>query len=128
MQSSRFVSIAAGAILVLSAMTIVPGAVAAASIYDSGYTSKIRMTAGQKAKVKHISAAARAERRQIFAKYGISERAKPEISRLMKASGELQAMNRNERNQLAKVFTPTQLQQYDALVREVRERVVRAAK
>lgn len=128
MQSSRLLNVAAGAFLAVSAIALAPGAATASSIYDSGYTAKIKMTAGQKSKVKRISGEARAMRRQIFRKYGISERAQPEMSKLMKASGELQAMNRNERNELAKVFTPTQLQQYDALIREVRERVVRAAK
>lgn len=115
-------------VIVCSALALAPVHANASSIYDSGYTAKIEMTGSQKAKVKRISAAARAERRQIFRKYGISEKAQPDMSKLMKASSELQAMNRNERNELAKVFTPTQLQQYDALVRQVRERVVRAAK
>lgn len=116
------------AVIVSAALALAPANASASSIYDSGYTAKIDMTGSQKAKVKRISAATRAQRRQIFRKYGISEKAQPDMSKLMKASSELQAMNRNERNQLAKVFTPTQLQQYDALVRQVRERVVRAAK
>ncbi len=128
MQSSRFLNIAAGVFVAASLMALAAGAATAASIYDSGYTARIKMTAGQKAKVKRISGAARAKRRQIFSKYGISERAQPSMSKLMKASGELQAMSRHERNELAKVFTPTQLQEYDALIREVRERVVRAAR
>ena len=46
----------------------------------------------------------------------------------MAASGELQSAARQERNELAKVFTPTQLQEYDAIMRQVEDRIVRAAK
>jgi hypothetical protein len=128
MQSLYSIQKISAAFIVCGAVLLAPVDANASSIYDSGYAGKIEMTGSQKAKVKRISAATRAERRQIFRKYGISEKAQPDMSKLMKASNELQAMNRNERNELAKVFTPTQLQQYDALVRQVRERVVKAAK
>jgi hypothetical protein len=128
MQSLNFLRAVGAVAVIAGSLVLLPVSAMAASIYDSGYVAKIEMTGGQKAKVKRISTATRAQRRQIFRKYGISEKSPPEMSKLMKASSELQAMNRNERNQLAKIFTPTQLQQYDALVRQVRERVVRAAK
>lgn len=100
----------------------------AASIYDSGYVSKIRMTAGQKSKVVRINRAATARINQVFRKYGIRRSAQPEMRKLMAASGELQSAARAERNALAKVLTPTQLQQYDAIMREVEDRIVRAAR
>ena len=100
----------------------------AASIYDSGYTQKIKMTASQRAKVRRINRAATAKVNRIFRKYGIRRRAQPEMSKLMQASGELQSAARAERNALAKVFTPTQLQQYDRIMRDVENRIVRAAK
>ena len=128
MRSLSCVQKISATVILCGALALAPVHAFASSIYDSGYTAKIEMTGSQKAKVKRISAETRAQRREIFRKYGISEKAPPEMSKLMKASSELQAMNRNERNRLAKVFTPTQLQQYDALVRQVRERVVRAAK
>jgi cytochrome P450 len=50
------------------------------------------------------------------------------MNKLMAASGELQSAARAERNALAKVLTPTQLQHYDRIMREVENRIVRAAK
>jgi cytochrome P450 len=108
------------------ATTTVPSS--AASIYDSGYTQKIKMTASQRTKVRRINRAATAKVNRIFRKYGIRRRAQPEMNKLMAASGELQSAARAERNALAKVFTPTQLQQYDRIMRDVENRIVRAAK
>jgi hypothetical protein len=100
----------------------------AASIYDSGYTQKIKMTASQRSKVRRINRAATARVNRIFHKYGIRRSAQPRMNKLMAASGELQSAARAERNALAKVLTPTQLQHYDRIMREVENRIVRAAK
>ncbi len=128
MQFSRFLSVAAGAFLAASAIALAPGVSTASSIYESGYTSKIKMTVGQKSKVQRINRAATARVNEIFRKYGIRRSAQPEMRKLMAASGELQSAARQERNELAKVFTPTQLQEYDAIMRQVEDRIVRAAK
>jgi hypothetical protein len=128
MQFSRFLNVAAGALLAASAIALAPGVATASSIYESGYTSKIKMTAGQKSKVQRINRAATARVNEIFRKYGIRRSARPEMRKLMAASGELQSAARQERNELAKVFTPTQLQEYDAIMRQVEDRIVRAAK
>ena len=128
MQFSRFLNVAAGALLAASAIALAPGVSTASSIYESGYTSKIKMTAGQRSKVQRINRAATARVNEIFRKYGIRRSAQPEMRKLMAASGELQSAARQERNELAKVFTPTQLQEYDAIMRQVEDRIVRAAK
>ena len=128
MQFSRFLNVAAGALLAASAIALAPGVSTASSIYESGYTSKIKMTAGQKSKVQRINRAATARVNELFRKYGIRRSAQPEMRKLMAASGELQSAARQERNELAKVFTPTQLQEYDAIIRQVEDRIVRAAK
>jgi hypothetical protein len=128
MQFSRFLNVAAGAFLAASAIALAPGVATASSIYESGYTSKIKMTAGQKSKVQRINRAATARVNEIFRKYGVRRSAQPKMRKLMAASGELQSAARQERNELAKVFTPTQLQEYDAIMRQVEDRIVRAAK
>ena len=128
MQFSRFLNVAAGALLAASAIALAPGVATASSIYESGYTSKIKMTAGQKSKVQRINRAATARVNEIFRKYGVRRSAQPKMRKLMAASGELQSAARQERNELAKVFTPTQLQEYDAIMRQVEDRIVRAAK
>ena len=86
------------------------------------------MTGAQKTKVRRIMRASNARFSSIFRKYKINRNATPEMAKLMEASGPLQAAAREERNALAKVFTPTQLQQYDKIMRETEDRIVRAAK
>lgn len=99
----------------------------AASIYDSGFERKIKMTSKQRAKVRRIMRASNARFNRIFRKYGIRKSARPQMSKLMEASGPLQSAARKERNELAKVFTPTQLQQYDKIMRQTEDKIVRAA-
>ncbi|MFO1090557.1 MAG: hypothetical protein U1E46_13370 [Hyphomicrobiales bacterium] len=99
---------------------------AMASIYDANL-GKIQMTAAQKSKVNSIIAKSNREREAIFKKYGINEHAKPNISKLQRASGELTALGNRERAALAKVLNPTQLRQYDQAISQVRRNVVRAA-
>jgi len=100
----------------------------AASIYDSGFERKIKMTGGQKRKVKRIMRKSNARFNKIFRKYGIRKSAAPKMNLLMKASGPLQSAARDERNALAKVLTPTQLQEYDKITKQTEDKIVRAAK
>jgi hypothetical protein len=100
----------------------------AASIYDSGFERKIKMTRGQRAKVRRIMRVSNARFNRIFRKHGIRKSAAPQMSKLMQASGPLQSAARTERNELAKVLTPTQLQQYDKIMRQTEDKIVRAAK
>lgn len=99
-----------------------------ASIYNSGFERKIKMTSSQRSKVRRIMRASNRRFNQIFRKFGIRKNATPVMSKLMEASGPLQSAARTERNELAKVFTPTQLQQYDKITRETEDKIVRAAK
>jgi len=100
----------------------------AASIYDSGFERKIKMTKSQRSKVRQIMRKSNSRFNKIFRQYGIRKSATPKMSLLMKASGPLQSAARDERNALAKVFTPTQLQEYDKITRMTEDKIVRAAK
>jgi hypothetical protein len=120
-----FVTAAAVAIS-LPIVTVQP--VEAASIYDSGFERKIKMTKVQRSKVRRIMRKSDARFNKIFRKYGIRKSATPKMSLLMKASGPLQSAARDERNALAKVLTPTQLQEYDKITRKTEDKIVRAAK
>lgn len=100
----------------------------AASIYDSGFERKIKMTKSQRSKVRQIMRKSNSRFNKIFRQYGIRKSARPDMSLLMKASGPLQSAARDERNALAKVFTPTQLQEYDKITRMTEDKIVRAAK
>lgn len=118
----------AAAAIAVSVPTVVVQPAHAASIYDSGFERKIKMTGGQRRKVKRIMRKSNARFNKIFRKYGIRKSATPKMSLLMKASGPLQSAARDERNALAKVFTPTQLQEYDKITRKTEDKIVRAAK
>ncbi len=118
----------AGAVVAVSLPMAPVQPAQAASIYDSGFERKIKMTAGQKRKVRRIMRKSNARFNKIFRKYGIRKSARPKMSLLMKASGPLQSAARDERNALAKVLTPTQLQQYDKITRKTEDKIVRAAK
>lgn len=118
----------AAAAIAVSVPTVAVQPAHAASIYDSGFERKIKMTGGQRRKVKRIMRKSNARFNKIFRKYGIRKSATPKMSLLMKASGPLQSAARDERNALAKVFTPTQLQEYDKITRKTEDKIVRAAK
>ena len=128
MSLTGLLKLAAAALVVGTAVMSAQVPAVAASIYESGYTTKIKMTSGQRAKVRSISRSANQRISRIFRKYGISPSAQPEMNKLMQASGELQSAARAERNALAGVLTPTQLQQYDKLMKQTEDRIVRAAK
>jgi hypothetical protein len=120
-----FVAVAAVGV---SVPTVVVQPAHAASIYDSGFERKIKMTGGQRRKVKRIMRKSNARFNKIFRKYGIRKSATPKMNLLMKASGPLQSAARDERNALAKVLTPTQLQEYDKITKQTEDKIVRAAK
>lgn len=128
MNLAKILRLTAAAVVVGTGVLAVQAPAVSASIYESGYTTKIKMTASQRAKVRRISRSANARISKIFRKYGISPTAQPEMNKLMQASGELQSVARAERNALAAVLTPTQLQEYDKLMRQTEDRIVRAAK
>jgi ABC-type Fe2+-enterobactin transport system substrate-binding protein len=128
MNLAKILRLTAAAVVVGTGVLAVQAPVVSASIYESGYTTKIKMTASQRAKVRRISRSANVRISKIFRKYGISPTAQPEMNKLMQASGELQSVARAERNALAAVLTPTQLQEYDKLMRQTEDRIVRAAK
>lgn len=118
----------AGSVLAIGLPAAMVQPAHAASIYDSGFERKIKMTSGQKRKVRRIMRKSNARFNKIFRKYGIRKSARPKMSLLMKASGPLQSAARDERNALAKVLTPTQLQHYDKITRQTEDKIVRAAK
>lgn len=118
----------AAAAVAVSLPTVAVQPANAASIYDSGFERKIKMTKSQRSKVRRIMRKSDRRFNKIFRKYGIRKSATPKMSLLMKASGPLQSAARDERNALAKVFTPTQLQEYDKIMRKTEDKIVRAAK
>lgn len=112
------------ALLLGAAPTATP---AAASVYDSNVLQKLKLTPAQRAKARPIVARGQKEFRAIMRKYNIDPNAKPDMSKLMKASNELVAQRRKQRAEIKPILTPEQLDQYDDIMDETAARVRKAA-
>ena len=106
------------------------GTVAAqATIYDADMMGRIKMTAQQRPKVKRILSRSGRNLARILKKNGIDIRdPHPKALKLFRASGELTALGRNTRAQLAKVLDAKQLKQYDRITKEVERRIRKAVR
>jgi hypothetical protein len=98
--------------------------VANASIYDSNVIQQLQLSAAQKQAMQKVISESRIRRNRIFKKHGINPDAKPEMSLLQRASSELMANAARERDAVKKILSPQQLQIYDAVIKETRERVM----
>ncbi len=128
-RSGRFVAfatIALAAVLSLPVLPVTPSA--AASVYDSRITERLKVKSSQRAAVARIAKQGRRDTLKIFRKYGIDPNAKPDFDKLMKASSELQTVQRRQREEMKRVLTPEQLQQYDRIIEETRARVMKASR
>jgi hypothetical protein len=98
--------------------------VANASIYDSNVIQQLQLSAAQKKEMQKVVSESRIRRNRIFKKHGINPDAKPEMSLLQRASSELMANAARERDAVKKILNPQQLQIYDAVIKETRERIM----
>jgi hypothetical protein len=98
------------------------------SIYDAKVEQKLDLDSGQKAKVSGIVKQSNADMNVVFKKYGIDPNGPPNFDKLTKASDELQAIGRRERNEMKKILNKAQLKQYDKLIADTGARVRKAAK
>jgi hypothetical protein len=104
---------------------IVPlGNPAKASIYDANVVQRLELSGAQKREMEKVIAASRAQRNRIFRKYGIDPNAKPQMELLQRASAELMANAARERAAAKKILTRRQLQRYDAIMAEIRQRII----
>jgi hypothetical protein len=97
---------------------------ARASIYDSNVIQHLQLTGAQKQAMQKVVAESRVRRNRIFKKHGIDPNAKPQMSLLQRASSELLANASRERAAAKKILDAKQLQLYDALIQETRQRVM----
>ncbi|MGF7158899.1 hypothetical protein FHS85_000509 [Rhodoligotrophos appendicifer] len=105
------------------------GPAAADTIYDSNVGSKLSdLDSGQKAQVASIIQQSKSQMLAVFKQYNIDPNAAPVFDKLMKASGPLQQIARQERQAMSKVLNPAQMKQYDQVINETRTRVRMAAK
>jgi hypothetical protein len=98
--------------------------IARASIYDADVVQHLQLTGKQAREMQKVIIASRARRNRIFRKYGIDPNAKPDMSLLQRASSELLANASRERAAAKKILNSKQLRLYDALISEIRQRVM----
>jgi hypothetical protein len=97
-----------------------------ASIYDADVIQRLHLTGSQKREMQKVIAASRVQRNRIFKKYGIHSNAKPEMPLLQRASSELMANAARERAAAKKILNSKQLRLYDALMTEIRQRIMKS--
>jgi hypothetical protein len=95
-----------------------------ASIYDANVIERLQLTGTQKQEMQKVIADSRSERNRIFKKYGIDANAKPQKSLLQRASSELIANAARERAASKKILTRKQMYKYDAIIAEIRQRII----
>jgi hypothetical protein len=120
----RFVLLLAAATAFAMPVTSLP---VQASVYDANIVSALKLKGSQHAQAQRIISQSRSQRSRVFKRYGINPNARPDISKLQRASSELLAIGARERAALSRVLNPTQLRAYDTLMSQVRARVIRAA-
>lgn len=102
----------------------------AGTIYDTDIAGQIRGPSPQvRSQLRTITNAKQAQIRSILLKHGIDPSdAKPDMDKLMKASNELEAAGRREREAVRSLLKPEEMAQYNAIVAATAKRVREAAK
>lgn len=98
------------------------------SVYFAHVVESLKLSAAKRSQVRRIVNRSEREIRAVFAKHGINPNAKPEFGKLFSARHELQAVERNERNQLKQILSKEQLKIYDRLMQHTRAQVIKATR
>ena len=117
--------------LIIAAAVLLGGAGPAFSdhsIYFPHVAGSLNLSADQRARVQSILVRSEELTLVVFAKFGIDPKAKPEFNKLVKARHELQAIERNERNQLKPILTKEQLKIYDRIIENTHAQVIKATR
>lgn len=121
---------ASGGLIIAAAVFLSAGgpAISDHSIYFPHVVGSLNLSADQRARVERIMAQSEKQTLAVFAKFGIDPKAKPEFNKLVKARHELQAIERNERNQLKPILTKEQLKIYDRIIENTHAQVIKATR
>jgi len=98
------------------------------SVYFPHIVEKLSLDAATRAAANRIMNKSERDVLAVFAKHGISPKAKPDFGKLMGARHELQAVEKHERAQLVKILTPAQLKIYDKMIQYTRAQVIKATR
>ena len=102
-------------------------AAVAQSIYDARVQQRLDLTAQQRPQVARVIDTSKSQASAVFRKHGIDPNGRPIFDQLFKASSELMAIERQERQAMKQILTPAQLAEYDRIMNDVRIRVRKAA-
>ncbi len=98
------------------------------TVFDAKIMQNLKMNGQTRAKVSRIVSTSAAELQSVLNKYKINPRGKLNFDTMMKASSELEAVQRKEREALRNVLSPEQFQQYEIITSQTSRRVRRAMK
>ncbi len=98
------------------------------SIYFAHVVENLDLSAVKRSEVLRIVNQSERDIRAVFTKHGIDPNAKPEFGKLFSARHELQAVERQERNQLKQILSKEQLKTYDRIMEYTRAQVIKATR
>lgn len=119
---------ALAALIASMALFAAVNAASASNIYDARILQRMTFTSSQRPKVSAILRKSERETAAIFRKYGIDPNAKPDFDKLQSASGELQAMESEEKRAMKQVLTKQQYKTYIRLLQETSARIIKATR
>jgi hypothetical protein len=103
------------------------GPAAAGSIYDPPIERHLALTPEQRPHVERILSQSRQQFSAVLHAHGIDPYGPPIFRQLVRASGELQAIARQQRREMRKVLRPDQFAEYNRIMRDTRARIRAAA-
>jgi regulator of sigma D len=98
------------------------------SIYFPHIVDSLDLSADLRSRVQQIMDESERQTLVVFAKFDIDPEAKPEFNKLVKARHELQAIERDERNQLKDILSKDQLKIYDRIIENTHAQVIKATR
>ena len=104
-----------------------PADPARASIYDSNVMQELDLKGAQKREMQQLIDQSRKRRNAIFKEFDIDPNAKPEMSKLQRASSKLIANGQREKAEAKKILNAQQFKIYMKVFDKTRARVTNAA-
>jgi len=98
------------------------------TVFDAKIMQNLKMDGQTRSKVSRIVSTSAAELQSVLNKYKINPRGKLDFDTMMKASHELEAVQRKEREAMRAVLSPDQFFEYEKITSQTSRRVRRAMK
>ena len=121
----RFIALVFAAFAIAFSAPVDP---ARASIYDSNVMEELNLEGAQKREMQKLITQSRNRRNAIFREFGIDPNAKPDMSKLQRASSKLIANGNNEKAAARKILNAEQFKIYMRVYDRTRARVTNAAR